>query len=1068
MIKRIFLYIAVMMSLAACSDDIMDWRSEELSADGKLTVSFSVPQMKRVATRAEINDQAVNKITMLVFDGPNGNLKQVEEWNCVCTDGKVPAETVTIKEGLRKNGNLAFYFVANSPITKNGFEENQSLAQIKQILNSDLISGSSMVMSGKATLQDLLGMNTVSLIRHAAKVTVKSEDGKTSYLFRVFGTASQSSILAGAENITDYPTEITFPNALAESEKEDVVYMHPTVNTGARYLTDSYIIVKAKYGDKDYYYRLDFQNEKGVLDILPNHYYEVKIIGAPKAAGYATPEEASKNPTPLSSNWYIIDDHAPVVFNMISDGSHELGVSHIVFNNNPAFGSTADLYVKVYSVDKSSEETDFKTDYEKLITFDKDWIRLDGIEEVTSGDNVIDAGAQKNGGRVYRITLKFLKSSDLTEATATGKVVWMGLSREFKVEWNRVFDPSALLKSVKLTVTDNSGAVQWGIYQDDYFPFLRGNDGTGGQVWGVSAEDNNGVARDEGLHFPLHYGETGSLWKYEYQIEFNDLGDGEKYDWSARMSGDAAVKSVTISTTSGTLTGSGPKMKLTRACTGDDWDYGTGTLDIIVKKNGESVTYSVPVYHTGFFHKDVVSGNITASEGSNSKTVSIIEGTTDTSRPYTYYEVVSMGDRHWLDRNLGAHSAGLYIENSDGSAYVGENSSAGYYYRVGAYKKYGSPEMKTDICPPGYTYPTQMDLDEVRNSGNFSTAVVGNYNTASYRVSSEKTVYFPKARYYDSSNVKMGEARAGYYWTSTPATGTEKEEVGAWLKCLNFTGSATSYVNGEVVCPSVGKTSGGTRNATNGFAMLVRCVNTQTRTNTYQKVNFYVKGATHVYLYTVDSNGVKTGVTTWPGKAIGTHNSVTSNYFNFLYETATINPNDLYVIFNYKDSNGQIHSYSAQADKTQFKYTTSEKPSDLVGWKVIGDPTPTAGIISALGGYWTMSLNPLSFSFDEEPAIANGKMRIYFNRPSDWNNTPNCYAFDSSSNNGTPGQAMSVCPTNSSWYYVDIETKYTSILFNNGGWDYGQYPGNGQNFSVSGVSGGKYYFDSSGSTSLRP
>ena len=49
------------------------------------------------------------------------------------------------------------------------------------------------------------------------------------------------------------------------------------------------------------------------------------------------------------------------------------------------------------------------------------------------------------------------------------------------------------------------------------------------------------------------------------------------------------------------------------------------------------------------------------------------------SQNYYYYEVVPiMGAtrmRYWLDRNLGAKSAELYIESSDGSAYYGNKEA---------------------------------------------------------------------------------------------------------------------------------------------------------------------------------------------------------------------------------------------------------------------------------------------------------------------------------------------------------------------------------------------------------
>lgn len=939
MIKRIFLYIAIMVSLAACSDDIFDAPVDEVPSDGRLSIAFKVPEMKQVGTRAEaVDENGLHTITMLVFDGENGNLCQTEEWSY-----NGGTQTVTINEELRKNPNLRFLFVANSPIAKEGFTLGQSFDAIKDILTEHIIYGNCMVMSGTSTLQELLGMETVYLIRNGAKVTVKS-DAKPAvpYFFKVFGTATESSILSGTEGLTSIPySKYTLPAKIDESEIEETIYLHPTKNTES-HLTKSYIIVKADFNGTGYYYRLDFQKEKdGVLDILPNHYYEVTILGEPAAAGYPTPTEAAKNPTPLSAKWYTIDDHSPVIFNMVSDGTHELGVSHLVYNPNSAGNSEADLYVKVFSVDNPEEEAEFAKDYRNLISFEEEWLELGAIEEVAkNGDTGNDLSEEdlKNGGTVYRIPVIFKNNGDLSEAKTSGKVVWKGLSREFMVEWNREFDPSALLNSVKLTVKEGN-TVQWGLDKTDYFPFLRGVDGNQGKVWGVSAEDNNGLTRDQGLHFPLMYGES-TRWTYEYELEFNDLGQGSEYSWEAEMTGDGAVTCVNISSGSAQkLKGAGPKLTLSRS--GDGWDYGTGALEITVRQGNKISSYSVPVYHTGFFHKDSTTG---------------LYGSLDTSRPYTYYEVVSMGDRHWLDRNLGAHSAGLYIEDSDGTAYHGDSGAAGGYYRVADYNQHASPTMKSGICPPGYDYPTTDDFDQVRKSSSFSTAQSGSYNTASYKVSESKTVYFPKARYLNSSNVKMGEARSGYYWTQSPASGTEKEEIGAWLKSLAITGNATSYINGEVNT----KNFGGyftTHQKSAGYAMNVRCVNKQSRDDKYFKTNFFVMGATHVYLYTI-IDGRKVAVNSWPGQPIGTYNTVSSNYQDFNFESTVYAPNQLYVIFNYRKQNGQIVTYSANpSDHKKFEKTTSVMPNQLTGWKVIDDETPKKGLLSKLGGYWTIDTN---------------------------------------------------------------------------------------------------------------
>lgn len=1007
MIKKIFLYIALVMSLASCSDDFLDGFDIGQQDDGSFNISLRVPGMEHVSTRAISDENAVENLLMLVFDG-NGKLKQKDYWT-----GELTSHLIQLDESMKNDANVMFYFIANSTFTKDSFTDDTEIDVVKTHVMSSFEFNENMTMTGIATRESLKTHNPVYLFRNAAKVTVHNNDAsKTPYPFIVLGPAEQSALMAGAvnnsgskESLLHAPLrKIIFPENIDDTNTA-AKYLHATQNTGT-YLTNSYIIVKAKYGGKDYYYRLDFQKKEKedndvevvkVLDIVPNHHYEVTILRDPASAGFATPEEASKYPVPLNSGWYVIDDHAPKIYNIVTDGSHELGVSHLVFNGNAANGSTADLYVKVYSINSKTEEEQFYTEYQDLISFNKSWISLDGtITEVTAadggeefGDNTSDITGSNIGGRIFRIPLKFDASGvgDFGDGKATGKVVWAGLTRDFKIEWDNSFDVSQLFEYAKITIKDGNGSVQWGVNGSAYFDFLQ-------TVAGISEDANNGYARDNGFHFPLMYGaDTNNPWTYEYDVQFNKLAEGN-YTWEAEIEGDNAVKKVNITNNnSQTLNGTGPHLKLTCA-SANDWDYGTGNLIITVTNNsGNEKTYSVPLFHTGFFHKDVTSGTITANEGSNSKSASILAGSADDTYAYTYYEVIttevkSIGvsaretvERHWLDRNLGAHSAEMYIENGDGTTYMGNPDAAGYYYRIAGYDKYNKPVIKDGICPPGYDYPTEADFDQLRADSKFSTAQEGNYNTARFKFSESKTVYFPKALYKNSDDTKAGDARSGYYWTSTAASGTEKEEIGAWLKCFNIVGNSTSYFRGEVVCPVVSKNSGTTRAETNGYAMPIRCINKSATTPTYEKVNFFVNGATHVYMYTKDKNGVKTSLTSWPGKAVGTYLSVLTEYFNFLYETTSENPSEIYLIFNYKTQDGQIISYSANAsNKQNFRRTTDVSPTNLTGWQVNTDKTPASGLTADCGGTWTIT-NPASTSgsITYTAAPKEYKFRIYFN-----------------------------------------------------------------------------------------
>ena len=315
------------------------------------------------------------------------------------------------------------------------------------------------------------------------------------------------------------------------------------------------------------------------------------------------------------------------------------------------------------------------------------------------------------------------------------------------------------------------------------------------------------------------------------------------------------------------------------------------------------------LYHTGFFHYDTGNRRKDSHETG-----------------YYYYEVLPVDGatgtrtRYILDRNLGAKAAGMYIQTADGSNHISSSEwpfgpggkSAGGYYEV-AYQgdNFTGPQMYDDVCPPGYRVPQQRMWDAIRNSGKFTTAQAqasASYFRAEYKttldverngVTEKETIYFPKSRYMENGSM-TGDANAGYYWSQTEAAGTEKDEIGRWLKSLQITGEVTSYINGNVQT----------------FGMSVRPINDIADNAEYNVISFNVWGATHIFLYTGDTKN-KNYTTSWPGHAIG--NSATADakdssneplFFNFVYESTVYKAEDLKVIFNYVDASGKITTIS--------------------------------------------------------------------------------------------------------------------------------------------------------------
>lgn len=963
MIKRLYIYLLMLLALTACSDDF-DPSYRGIDENGNIHINFAVSPLKTM-TRA---GDGLTSVIAYGFDNA-GNLVATQTLSVIDNTALLGPEP----------GVSQYYFVANLPeysvSTTAALEEKTTTA-----LETDGLLAVSSKLYSLSELKDHTA-ESVELVHNAVKVTAskcgKDAENKdiydpnlATYPFLVAGSATQSSVLAGGLSSSSNPklgdaVAVTKDNLAEDNVTDEEKYIHSTKNESG----EVYTIVKVSFPENSsnyYYYRLDFQNTvDGKINYFspePNHWYQF-LIKSVKGIGYSTPADAAQHPTLPETLDYVIHDHAPVIYNMVSDGIRELGVSHQVLESESQSRHDK-LYIKLYSPTQSEEDliptgpaagktlTETLEDYIRIDEVDQAWLQVKSIKKVTASDIVGSDGYDDNGssavgdknnpGVVYEVEFDYIDKPGSYKTEI--EVAWMGLTRKVPVTWDRSFDPS-LLFSPDIEVEFFEGLHdQWETatsnakyYNKEYF-----NDFIKVKSVGTSAADNNGVARDNGLHFPMPYGSTDTKWTYMYKVSINtSLGEG-----NFSVSSDNGVSGLEFSNTgtsgswaSSLTEGTGNVFYVRRASRKDDYNYETGTITITI--NG--YPYPLQVFHTGFFHYEgKPTGGWTATDSkSNNYSISdkVTKEASDLLNKYAYYEVVSGGGTHWLDRNIGAQSAANYILGASGD--LGQNTGkAGYYMLVGKYTNYNntvqyvSPAILKEITPPGYTVPSVEQWDALRKSTAFHTELTGAYYTAYLQTdviadkltNEKKRVYFPKIQYYNNGIV--GESRAGYYWTSTMASGLEKVEIGNWLKCLTIAGSATSYINGRVH----GKDT--------PYYMSLRAVADGGSSAQNKKYTFWVKGATHLYLYTV-VNGVRQPVTSWPGQAIGNAETMTATKeFNFTYVTKDQNP--LYVIFNYVQSNGQIYTSSKNNyhDATNFDHTTIS-PKTAEGWLVYGADSST-------------------------------------------------------------------------------------------------------------------------------
>ncbi|MDE6717548.1 MAG: starch-binding protein [Muribaculaceae bacterium] len=1037
MIRKLFIYTTLALGLSACSVDEL-YSPSGLGSDGELTVNLAVPGMEIVGTRA--SEDAVANVTMLVLD--ETGVAQIKSFSGseITSSGNRHTVSCELNSALRTKSGLKLYFIANVP---QGVSFTSGLSEGElQEKTSEVMSGSNMVMSGYASLSDIVGgtKESVALKRNGAKVTVTDAKivegeyvpGDNAYNFQVFGTAENSSVVAAtfAEDSalpSSRPVNVTADDVTTPAEP----YFHPTENNGRDDANRPFIIVKAPYSDgKEYFYRVEFEKvDKDAKTVTPlnlnsNHWYQVMILEV-GGKGDTTAAAAAKNPTSLLKT--DIYDYCPQAFNLITDGTRELGVSHEVAHSGNA--TTAEtqksLYVRLYSLDASEMNIE-----DVSITTTSRWLTLGTPQPAEASEFGSMQGQEAFKGVLYKIPVDF--SNPPSPGELNGKIIvsWKGLTREVPVIWSREFN-GAELCTAKLTIKDNTGTTRYSTTgSEDYWYFVHN------VCHGLKKSENNDKVRDAGLHFPLNYGGPDARWSYEYTVEFNDLNNGKPYNWKIETTG---IKGITLDNYSGNNKTGKLEINITHDPSVANWEYEVGklTLTITSTEDGSSTDCSLDLYHTGFFDRPTVFRGAKKANDLNPKDYRIDR--TDTDDDFYYYEVIEgpAGTYHWLDRNLGARAANPYCMGEGNISVFGTESAAGGYYMAAKYNNGGEPIMYSNLCPPGYEIPRQDIWNTLRNSPNFQmNRYLSDYNAEFTNAKGQK-VYFSKSRYYDATTRSLtGDSKTGYYWTSTPSEGFEKDHIGNWLKYLKIAGSIASYDNAEV----------NGRKESNGFALSVRCVNITQNTTTKYRTHFNVAGATHVFLYSLDTNGNRNAVTNWPGQAIGNYLTMGNpdNYFNFVYESPNTRPEQFYVIFTFRSEDGVWHSMSKGEGNTTV-YSRDKKPSELNGWKVVGDTwvSPTGSSQNTvLGGSWICSYNSndetASVTFSPNPltiqqTTPEGMYSIYYTNPNNWGEVyvywynPN----NGDENNGWPGYIMTKM-SDGRYRSCIPKDKNINIIFNNG------------------------------------
>lgn len=935
----------LLLSVASCTDEEIGSR---LPKDGELvemTFILNVAQTEDVAlTRAVTSENTVTELTLLVFPSQEGTaeLEQIQRVSEFTETNNSYRFTIQLEASASEK---YIYIVANANDKLTGISKGSTTLANVRAITSNVVSGeTNLVMSGvkQSTIPGIgLVAEDFVLNRNTAKVTVKNAEGISLRLgeFQLRNGSKAGQILAGAD-ATNAPRGT---ETILQSDPTKPLYTYPSSSA-----SQPFLVVSGTDNGVTSWYRINLKNAEGsYFSLLPNHHYEVKITKV-NGKGYDSADEAAKHdPSGIEAEIY---DHQPTVYNMITDGSQELGVSDTIEIGAQA-DATAEFSIKYYP----GTPTDLTVEVDNAST---SWLELDNSNDYPKTETLNNTNdGNKETGTLYTYCAK-TKIQNLSGDDRYGHILVSagGLSRVVVVKQVEEF-LNDQFGTISLTVKEYTRDDDWdvtsttelGTYKN-YWDFIRGRD-DGNPLYGIKPENMGGKIRTEGFHFPmsdfLQFVYTFTLptvdndseyqnvsWKVELAEGYEDkllfwegdnspVGDGVTIDNASFLTG-TSLNGQSFTFTNKLL----DMQKPDGSIVADAYRYGKDAFRIVLTNNstGGTTTLSYDLYHTGVFDYDDGKGTHQT-------------GTTPNTQGWYYYEVIQMGNNYWLDRNLGAKSSGYYMQDGSGNSLLGDgdwplsNNSAGGLYSIADAPQNNEPTIIDDICPKGFRIPYMSEFNALVADPKFRNEYIVNTGGdywCSYYESDKGTVYFPKNRMYYGGQA-AGDANAGYYWTRTAALGASGSERGYWLQFMKFSGSNASAGRYRIW-----------QDASSPNGMSVRCVYASRVVETSYNIEFYVKGYTHVFLYNDDGNGNLTYLNSWPGDMIAIYdpNSL-AMYHTFAYSSVT-DYTGLKVVFNIVDNQGNVTESYPEEYATKGGLSFNREQSDKFFHKDGSEWTSTA------------------------------------------------------------------------------------------------------------------------------
>lgn len=965
--KILTIGIGALLALASCADEELVQTPTGNYKDGDLvTLNFtvSVPRAEEVVmTRAAVDEDKVEDLTLLVFSGQEGTdkLEQVVTTYSGYTGTEfekselqslgdnryrfsAPLEASTDPKGIYIIANAGAQLFGNGNTLEIG---STTLTNVKALKTDP--EATVLTMSGSKLLPiphaDLLTKD-FPLTRNHAKVTVQVADAlKDKFTLEGFYLCNgqkSGSILAGAfpEERAMIGVDPNFNNDWQGGDVSERMWkpfdeaMEGYVGTGLYTTpcqnetvednegeTQVFLLIKGTYTEEGqqpvtYYYHADFKRADGQpMPIGANYHYKVTITEVERI-GYKYSYRGFIGAYVGATNAIVnIQDINANSQNMASDGVTEIGVQNdTLWINGTDKGAKVEFEVTASPSIKGNGDsfnTQFEFEYDEAVA---SWLQIDDIDyNETTVENI--------GDQAYSVTpVSF--STKTANPAGERREARVGISCRGVMTYVTVIQEPEFCADEFGTVTvkvkecdrneSNWEATNWqwlgGGQAYNYWDFIRGTDGTT-DVKGILPDDMGGKVRTEGFHAPM-----SDFLQFIYTFTVPDnSGDYVGCQWHIELDADYQNKLLF-------WTGDAPSSAEPR---NDGKQITSFEYRTDQQMNGQKFTFTNNLLD---LQND---GNITQDAYRYGKDAFRIVVT----RPDGTEEVYAYDLYHTGVFNCDEGNSPLRVDGQDkagwyyyevilmGSNYwldrnLGATSSA-YYVKEGnqgdadaaggLYRIAGTP------VNGAVTLVGEADWEKIAPKG-FRVPTMTEFRalTSDSRFRQEMGGGYWGARY-DTGKPDQGTVyfpKNGMWYGGSAAGSGSTGYYWTQTEALGASGDEQGYWLQNMQLAGSNASGSRYRIYESGQAtptgMSVRCVYNSRVVETQHEYECYVKGYTHVFLYNDEGGGNRTYLNAWPGDMICIYDNDALDMYHTFTFSSMVGYDNLKVVFNVVDNEGKV------------------------------------------------------------------------------------------------------------------------------------------------------------------